>query len=97
MGAIIKPHRTYLKNSTKGNFYMTLQKWNNIIKNKPNKELSKPELKLFVSSINSYLGISRQFTTFKMRKTMISQNMSQQFWKYVYLCNNNKLRLKKIK
>ncbi len=46
LGAIIKPYRTYLKNSTKGNFYKTMQKWNKYIENKPNKELSKPELKL---------------------------------------------------
>ncbi len=94
LGAVIKPYRIYTASRTKGNFYKTMQKWNKYIENKPNKELSKPELKLFISSINSYLGISRQFSTYKMRKTMILQNMSQYFWKYVYLCNNNKLRLK---
>jgi hypothetical protein len=91
--AIIKPHRIYLKNRTKGSFYTTLQKWNNYIENKP--ILTKQEIEKFVSSINSYHGISLQYNTFKLRKKMILKNMSVQFWDYVYFSDYKKLKIKK--
>lgn len=94
LGATIKPHRIYLKNRTKGNFYTTLQKWNNYIENKS--VLTKQEVEKFVSSINSYLGISLQYNTFKLRKKMILKNMSKQFWNYVYLSNYRKLKIKQV-
>ena len=94
LGAIIKPHRTYIKNRTKGNFYKTFQNWNTYIDNKPNNKLSKQELQQFVSCINSYLGISRQFNTYKLRKAMVLENMSKPFWDYVYFSNREKLKLK---
>lgn len=95
LGAIIKPHRTYIGNRTKGNFFRKLKTWNRSVEQSTDNSLSKLELQKFISSINSYLGISLQFDTWKLRKKMIIENMSPHFWKYVYLCNNRKLKLKK--
>jgi len=97
LGAIIKPYCTYIKNRTKGNFYSTIKQWNKLIENSIDNKLRKSELELFISSINSYLGIAKQHKTFKLRKKMILEYMSVKFWKYVYFCNYNNLKLKKIK
>jgi RNA-directed DNA polymerase len=95
LGANIKPYRTYMKNRTKGNFYKALTLWNSIIENKPGNKLTKTELQQFVSCINSYLGFARQHNTYKLRKQMILHHMAKPFWNYVYLCNNEKLVVKK--
>ena len=54
LGVVIKPHRIYIANRTKGNFYEAIEKQNKIARNhKPTKK----EQKDFLSSMNSYLGI----------------------------------------
>ncbi len=54
LGAIIKPHRKYIAKRTKGNFYASIMKHNEIARNhKPTLE----EQKAFLNCINSYLGI----------------------------------------
>ena len=54
LGAVIKPHKTYIANRTKGNFYNAIEKQNQIARaHKPTKE----EQQAFQSSMNSYLGI----------------------------------------
>lgn len=84
LGAVIKPHRTYIANRTKGNFYDTITLWNKSLKENKNK-LSREDLKLFLSSINSYLGIMKHYETYKIRKKMLLQNLSAYFWNYVYI------------
>jgi hypothetical protein len=92
LGVVIKPNRTYIANRTKGNFYKTIEFWNKFIKENNNK-LSRVELKLFLSSINSYLGIMKHYKTYKLRKKMLlqnpcaerSQSISAYFWNYVYI------------
>ena len=82
LGAVIKPHKTYIANRTKGNFYNAIEKQNQIARDhKPTKE----EQQAFQSSMNSYLGIMKHYKSYKLRKTMIFKNLSGWWWNHLYL------------
>ncbi len=82
LGAVIKPHRIYIANRTKGNFYTAIEKQNKIVRNhKPTKE----EQATFLSSLHSYLGIMKHYRTYKLRKATVFKNISGWWWNYVYL------------
>jgi hypothetical protein len=73
LGAVIKPYRIYIANRTKGNFYKTIKKHNEIVRDhKPSKE----EKAAFLSSINSYLGIMKHYKSYNIRKTLLKKNIS---------------------
>ena len=81
LGAVIKPHRIYIANRTKGNFYEAMQKQNEIVRDhKPSRE----ELELFQSSMNSYLGILKHYKTWKIKRT-IFKHLAGWWWNYVYV------------
>lgn len=91
LGVVIKPHRNYIANRTKGNFYRAVAKQNAIARDhKPTKD----EQHAFLSSMNSYLGILKHYKTYKLRKNMISKHLSGWWWNYVYLSGSNKFVLK---
>jgi len=91
LGAVIKPHRIYIANRTKGNFYKAIEKQNKIARNrKPTKE----EQKKFLSSMNSYLGIMKHYKTYKLKKKMINKNLSAWWWNYVYIVKHDKFVMK---
>ena len=80
LGAIIKPHRIYIANRTKGNFYNTIQKFNAVAQDhKPNRT----ELAAFRSSINSYLGIMKHYSTYRLRRHLIFKFLSKWWWNAV--------------
>jgi hypothetical protein len=82
LGAVIKPHKTYIANRTKGNFYNAIDKQNQIARDhKPTKE----QQQAFQSSMNSYLGIMKHYKSYKLRKQMILKNLSGWWRNYVYL------------
>ena len=82
LGTVIKPNRIYIANRTKGNFYLAIHKQNEIIKlRKPMKE----DIDRFLSSMNSYLGILIHYKTYRVRRIIISKNISKEWYKYVYL------------
>jgi hypothetical protein len=82
LGTVIKPNRIYSANRTKGNFYLAIQKQNEVVKlRKPIKE----DIDRFLSSMNSYLGILIHYKTYRVRKIIISKNISKEWYKYVYL------------
>jgi len=79
LGAVIKPHRIYVANRTKGNFYESIQKQNEIVRDhKPTEE----EKAQFISSMNSYLGILQHYKTYRMRKRMLFETLSAWWWNY---------------
>ena len=81
LGAVIKPNRIYIANRTNGNFYTAIEKQNKIARDhKPNKE----EQNMFLSSLNSYLGIMRHYKTYNLRKRLISKNLSAWWYNYTY-------------
>jgi len=82
LGAVIKPHKTYIANRTKGNFYNAIDKQNQIARDhNPIKE----EQEAFQNSMNSYLGMMKHYKSYKLRKEMIFKNLSAWWWNYVCL------------
>ena len=80
LGAIIKPHRIYVANRTKGNFFEAIGNQNQIARDhKPTKE----DQKAFQSSMNSYLGIMKHYKTYKLRKEMIRNDISG-WWENIF-------------
>jgi len=85
LGTFIKPHRTYIENRSKGNFYSKIRECNLLLK-KQNNELNKEQIKSIVAGINSYLGLLGHYQTYKLRKKIIN-SISVYFWNYVYIGN----------
>lgn len=85
LGAIIKPHRTYVGLRIKGNFYQAIKEQNEITKSQIP---TKSEVDAFVTIMNSYLGIMKHHKPYKLRRQMITQNLSENWWKYTYATNN---------
>jgi len=83
LGTVIKPYRIYIRNRTKGNFYKKIQEWNVLIKEQPN--LTKENLNQFLCSINSYLGIMKYYSTYKLRRKTLVQCLSPDFLRYIYI------------
>ena len=71
LGTIIKPYRIYIGNRTKNNFYQNLDAWNKKITLAKN--IDPQDVKKFISSSNSYLGIMKHYDTFKLRKKIIGE------------------------
>lgn len=94
LGAVIKPHKTYIANRTKGNFYNAIEKQNQIARNhKPTKE----EQHAFQSSMNSYLGILKHYKTYKLRKKIIKEKLSAWWWNSMCLTGGYSKFVKKRK
>ncbi|MDP3900252.1 MAG: reverse transcriptase/maturase family protein [bacterium] len=87
LGTIIKPHRIYIRNRTKGNFYKKIEYWNNFLAENQRK-LTEETIGQFLASINSYLGIMGQYSTYKLRKKILTENLSPHFDDYVYIEND---------
>lgn len=85
LGAVIKPHRTYVGSRIKGNFHQAIKEQNEIIKSQIP---SKSEIAAFVAIMNSYLGIMKHHKTYNLRRKMISQILSENWLKYTYITNN---------
>jgi len=94
LGAVIKPHRVYISNRTKGNFYSAIEKQNQIARDhKPSTE----EQESFLSSLNSYLGIMKNYRSYNLRKKILFKYISAWWWNYVYLSGGIKKFVLKIK
>ncbi|MCD4697297.1 MAG: reverse transcriptase/maturase family protein [Bacteroidales bacterium] len=82
LGVVILPHRNYVANRTKGNFYHAIVNQNKVARDhKPSDE----EKVAFQSSMNSYLGILKHYKTYKIRKSMLFKNLNAWWWNYAYL------------
>jgi len=81
IGAFIKPRRIYISDRTKGNFYEMIRIQNKIVENEPTHE----QIKDFVAKMNSYLGLTRHYATYNLRRKMVFEVLSPAWWKYVYL------------
>lgn len=87
LGVVIKPYRIYIQNRTKGNFYRKIQYWNNLLASEII-EFRTEIIRQFLSSMNSYLGIMKIYNTYKLRKKMLTQILSENFKKYFSFSNN---------
>jgi RNA-directed DNA polymerase len=78
LGVFIKPHRNYILNKTKGNFYKKIQEWNALlIKDEAN--FTDQYKRSFLSSTNSYVGMLKNFNTYRLRERVLTGNMSPNF------------------
>ncbi len=81
LGVVIKPHRITCGKRIKGNFYNAIAKQNRIAcAGKPTKQ----EQAVFLASMNSYLGILKHYSTYRLRKKMLIKHMSIWWWNLVY-------------
>jgi len=87
LGAVIKPHRIYIQNRIKGNFYKKIRDWNAVFEEKKY-NLTKNDTEKFLASINSYLGLMKHYKTYKLRKKMLTENLSPHFWNYFSVSEN---------
>ena len=84
-GSVIKPNRLYIGNATVSNMYKKIDHFNYIISNRKN--IGIYDIRKFISSINSYLGFMRHYSSFNMRKSLI-RHISYKWWDYCYVPNN---------
>lgn len=76
----IKPYRIYIRKRTIWYFYQKVQKLNNqIIDNKLKTD--------FRSIINSYLGMMKHYKSYKIRKKILLNQVSSNFWNIFYVSN----------
>ncbi len=69
LGVVIKPYRMYISNQTKGNFCKKLKE-----SKINNKSLLKEEIRFkFLSMVNSYLGTLSHYSTYRIRKKILSR------------------------
>ena len=94
IGGFIKPNRIYVSKRTKGNFHEAIHKQNKLIEYTSN--ASKAEKLLFLSSMNSYLGILKHFKSYKLRKLYISAGLSKKWFAY-FIVNTNFTKFVEIK
>jgi len=86
LGTVIMPNRIYTANRTIGNFYDSVENWNKIIREK--KKLTRYEIPLFLSSMNSYLGITKHYSTYKIRKRIMLKKLSAYSCNHVYFSSD---------
>ena len=94
IGGFIKPNRIYVSKRTKGNFHEAIHKQNKLIEYTSN--ASKAKKLLFLSSMNSYLGILKHFKSYKLRKLYISAGLSKKWFAY-FIVNTNFTKFVEIK
>ncbi len=87
LGVIIKPNRIYIGNRLKSNFFNAFKKQNKLIyENKPTDD----DKLSFQSSINSYLGLIKNYNSYNFKKNIIINNISPLWLDYFKLsrtCN----------
>jgi len=85
LGQIIKPHRKYISNRTKNNFYQAIQRINKIMAEVP--EFSWQQLCDIRAVLNSYLGVLQHANTFKLRKAMLNK-LRRRFYDFFFVSKN---------
>lgn len=94
IGAVIKPHREYIANRTKGNLYEKMDIYNKQIVN--DYKSVRNNLDDVVSSINSYLGFMIHYKSFNIRKKMLEKKWSPLWNRYITISSDmDKLEVKK--
>lgn len=86
LGAWIKPHRIYIRNRIKGNFYRSLLRWNKLFEAQ-NFQFDNQQWSKFISSANSYLGMLQSCRTYKLRKKILQSCLTEEIWRYIKVDN----------
>ena len=78
LGVYFKPWRKYIGRRTKGEFWRVIRKWNSLLTSKH--KLKKEDCLAILASVNSYLGIMKNYNTFKLRKKIFDIRLSNYFF-----------------
>jgi hypothetical protein len=84
LGVIIKPYPSCTHKRVKNNFYQTITKVNNILKNK---NIDRQILLKVLASMNLYLGLLGHYNTYKFRKKILTERLLC-FCQYIYSENS---------
>ncbi|MGD1008262.1 MAG: reverse transcriptase/maturase family protein [Ignavibacteriaceae bacterium] len=84
LGVYIKPFRIYAGKRCKTNFYRKILEWNNKIEFAKG-ELSKENKIEYRTIINSYLGLMKNYNTYKLRNKLFLQSINNLFLKYIVI------------
>ncbi len=87
LGVIIKSHRIYIRNQTKGNFYKKIEYWNDFLE-EGRHEFSKQAQGQFLACMNSYLGAMVHYNTYKLRKKVLTKDLSSHFDDYICISSD---------
>ena len=82
LGVTIKPNRIYAGKRIKGNFYEAIARHNQVTKNR---KATREEQAAFLCSMNSYLGILKHYSTYRLRKRMLIKHLCVWWWNLMYL------------
>lgn len=86
IGKVIKKNRIYILNKTKGKFIKRVKFFNDEFKK--NGYITLKDLDYIVNCINSYLGMFKHYTTFKLRKSILESDYCKCLGTYVYIDKN---------
>lgn len=81
IGGMILPGRKYLSNRTVGFCYDAIERLNRLAASSPDYVLTHGEE--FVSTVNSYLGMMRHFSSYKLRRKVM-EHIGKEWWKIIY-------------
>jgi hypothetical protein len=84
LGVYIKPYCIYAGKRCKTNFYKKISDWNDKIEIAKG-ELSEDQKIEYRSNINSYLGLMKNYNTYKLRKKVLSKSINNSFVKYLII------------
>jgi len=96
LGVVIKPHRVYVGQRTKGNFVAAIQHHNAVLRRAENSGVGPTlfEKQAFVATVNSYLGLMKHHNTRRLRYRTVRREFDG-WWRYVYTDGNtSKVSLK---
>jgi len=85
LGQIIKPHRNYVGNRTKNNFYQAIQEINKVMAVLP--QFSWQQLCDIRATLNSYLGIMVHAHSYNLRKAMLGR-LIKRFYDFFFVGKN---------
>ena len=81
LGVFIKPKRVLIGSRIKNGFYESIHEVNMML----DREVSGDAIMHLIQSFNSYLGMMVHYSSYKLRRKMIFNNLDKRWWKYVYL------------
>jgi len=87
LGQFIKPHRSYIGNRTKNNFYQAIQEINKNMAVAP--QFSWQQLCDIRARVNSYLGYMQHANSFNLRKAMLNK-LIKRFYDFFYVVKDLK-------
>ncbi|MDD5197924.1 MAG: RNA-directed DNA polymerase [Candidatus Gracilibacteria bacterium] len=96
LGAYIKPWRIYVGKRMKGSFFETIEEINRMIVGDTGILQDRKTQKLFLSNINSYLGLMRHYDSFTIRKKLLF-SLHASFWNHFYISEQYRLVVAKTR